>query len=110
MHDIVAMAEVQRICNCKHNLCDLIFIFAAMEVIRTIQFTSLAVLHHYVEVGGVIVDLVYLDDVRVLQLSLSHLYVEKDLAFIEVGFHIFLMQFFPRSREGYLRKVEDTCQ
>jgi hypothetical protein len=67
--DVLAMAEVEGVGDGEDDLRNLALIGAAVEIVVGVEFSALAVLHDDVEEGGVVVDLVDLDDVGVLQLS-----------------------------------------
>ena len=96
--DLVAMAEVQCVCNCEHNLSNLVLVLAAVQVVLAAQFTALAVLHDYVEEARVVVDLVNFHDVGVLQLCQMGHYRQHYLALVEVGVKILSTEFLPGSK------------
>lgn len=69
MNDIIVMAEVKSVGDSQDDLCNLCLIGASMQVFRSIELPSFAVLHDDVEKTRVIVDLINLDDVGMFKLS-----------------------------------------
>lgn len=69
MDDIIAMTKVKRVGYCKHNLCNLGLIRTSMQIFRSVQLPTLTKFHDDVEISGIIIDLVYFDDVGMFELS-----------------------------------------
>lgn len=69
MHNIVTVAVVQSVGDGAHHLADLRFGPATVDVLGVVELAAFHELHHDVEIVGVVVDFVHLDDVGVLQLD-----------------------------------------
>lgn len=69
MDYIFGMAKIQRICDCQDDLCNLGFITASMYIPGRVQLSSFTVFHDDVEVSGVVIDLIDLDDVGVFEMN-----------------------------------------
>ena len=92
----IAMAEIQSIGNSLDNLTDLWLILDSMKVPIITKFSSLHVLHDDVKIILTIVDFVYLNNIWMIELTISNkLYLEKYLAFVEVDLQVIRFDLFP---------------
>ena len=67
--DAFGVAEVEGVGDGEDYLCDLSLVGTALEVVGSVELTSLAVFHHDIEEARVVVDFVDFDDVGVFQLG-----------------------------------------
>ena len=71
MHDAFWVAELQSVSYGEHDLRDLIFIHASMQIVGRVEFSAFTELHNDVKVPFVVVNLKNLDDVGVVELTRS---------------------------------------
>ena len=67
MNNLLRMTVVQRISNCLNNLHNLILVLTLMMIFRFTQLTPLHILHNDIKEFFIVVDLVYFDDVWMLE-------------------------------------------
>lgn len=71
VYNTFGMAKIESVGDSQNNFCDLFFVREPFKVVTSIEFPSLTILHHDVEVTWVIIDLVNLYNVRMFKLSES---------------------------------------
>lgn len=69
MHNIIAMAIIERVSESFDDLADLSLCFTPVSVFGVIQFSSLHALHYNVEIVRVVIHFVNLNNVGMLKLN-----------------------------------------
>jgi hypothetical protein len=71
VHDALAMAKVKGISDSQYYLRDLTLILASMKIVRRIELSTFAILHHDIEESRIVVNLIYFNNVGMFKLYLN---------------------------------------
>ena len=71
MDNALRVTKVQSVCNDEHNLSYLFFGREAMQIAVGVELSAFTILHYYVEVGSIFINLVDFDNVGMFKLCIQ---------------------------------------